>query len=126
MRARTHRSDYGSAYQPTTGRLRRPRRTISFISMITADANVLMRGRRQPRAGLPDAIASLAPISAFTGGEVSEDLLLRGLASWGTLLGTISLEIFGHLHNVVEEDPALRDAFFDHQMHQTAASMGLA
>ena len=79
-----------------------------------------------PEPVSPDAIASLAPISAFTGGEVSEDLLLRGLASWGTLLGTISLELFGHLHNVVEEDPALRDAFFDHQMHQTAASMGLA
>ena len=39
MRARTHRSDYGSAYQPTTGRLRR---MISFISMITGDAKVPM------------------------------------------------------------------------------------
>jgi AcrR family transcriptional regulator len=73
-----------------------------------------------------DAMASLAPISAFTGSQVSADLLLRGLASWGTLLGTISLELFGHLHDVVEEDPALRNAFFDHQMRQVAAGLGLA
>ena len=62
----------------------------------------------------------------FTGGQVSEDLLLRGLASWGTLLGSVSLELFGHLHNVVEEGADQRDAFFDHQMRQVAVGLGLA
>ena len=73
-----------------------------------------------------EVVASLAPMTAFTGGHVSQDLLLRGLASWGTLLGSVSLELFGHLHNVVEEDPALRSAFFDHQMRQVATGLGLA
>ena len=63
---------------------------------------------------------------AFTGELVSEDLLLRGLASWGTLLGTISLELFGHLHNVVDDDPEQRAAFFDHQMRRVATGLGLA
>jgi AcrR family transcriptional regulator len=73
-----------------------------------------------------EVVASLAPMTAFTGGQVSQDLLLRGLAAWGTLLGTISLELFGHLHNVVEEDPVQRSAFFDHQMRQVAVGLGLA
>ncbi|CAB4883254.1 unannotated protein [freshwater metagenome] len=57
---------------------------------------------------------------------MSDDLLLRGLASWATLLGTVSLELFGHLHNVVGEAPAERSVFFDHQMRHVAISLGLA
>jgi AcrR family transcriptional regulator len=70
--------------------------------------------------------ASIAPFRAFAAGRASDDLLLRGLASWATLLGTVSLELFGHLHNVVEEDDAARSAFFDHQMHQVAVGLGLS
>jgi len=81
-----------------------------------------------PQAAPVDPLVaeSLAPMVEFTGGQVSEDLLLRGLASWGTLLGSISLELFGHLHNVVEEGADQRDAFFDHQMRQVAVGLGLA
>jgi AcrR family transcriptional regulator len=80
-----------------------------------------------PAQTLPPAVAaSIAPFRAFAGGQASDDLLVRGLASWGTLLGTVSLELFGHLHNVVEEDPAARSAFFDHQMRQVATGLGLA
>ncbi len=80
-----------------------------------------------PAAPLPPAVAaSIAPFRDFAGGQASDDLLVRGLASWGTLLGTVSLELFGHLHNVVEEDPDARSAFFDHQMRQVAIGLGLA
>ena len=79
-----------------------------------------------PTESLPPAVAaSIAPFRDFAGGQASDDLLVRGLASWGTLLGTVSLELFGHLHNVVEEDAAARSAFFDHQMRQVAAGLGL-
>jgi hypothetical protein len=84
-------------------------------------------GAAGPADPLPPAVvASITPFREFAGGKVSDDLLLRGLASWGTLLGTVSLELFGHLHNVVEEDPAARAAFFDHQMRQVAIGLGLA
>lgn len=80
-----------------------------------------------PGRPLPPAVAaSIAPFREFAGGQASDDLLLRGLASWGTLLGTVSLELFGHLHNVVEEDHGARAAFFDHQMQQVAIGLGLA
>ena len=74
----------------------------------------------------PAVEQSIAPFRSFAGGQVSDDLLLRGLASWATLLGTVSLELFGHLHNVVGEAPAERSVFFDHQMRHVAISLGLA
>jgi AcrR family transcriptional regulator len=73
----------------------------------------------------PAVAASIAPFREFAAGQASDDLLLRGLASWGTLLGTVSLELFGHLHNVVE-DGSGRAAFFDHQMRRAAIGLGLA
>lgn len=84
-------------------------------------------GTAEPGPALPRAVAtSIAPFREFAGGRASDDLLLRGLASWATLLGTVSLELFGHLHNVVEEDESERSAFFDHQMRQVAVGLGLA
>ena len=73
-----------------------------------------------------DVAASIDPFRAFAEGRASDDLLLRGLSAWATLLGTVSLELFGHLHNVVEEDPDARAAFFDHQMREVAVGLGLA
>jgi AcrR family transcriptional regulator len=82
-------------------------------------------GAAPPVAALEPAVAaSIGPFREFAGGQASDDLLLRGLASWGTLLGTISLELFGHLHNVVAEEPEARDAFFAHQMRQVASGLG--
>jgi len=84
-------------------------------------------GAAPPPRPLPPAVAaSIAPFRDFAGGQASDDLLARGLASWGTLLGTVSLELFGHLHNVIEEDADARSAFFDHQMEQTAIGLGMA
>lgn len=84
-------------------------------------------GAAGPAAPLDAAVAaSIAPFREFADGQASDDRLVRGLASWATLLGTVSLELFGHLHNVVEEDRASRSAFFDHQMRQAAMSLGLA
>ena len=74
----------------------------------------------------PGVEQSIEPLREFAGGQVSGDLLLRGLASWATLLGTVSLELFGHLQNVVVEAPAERAAFFEHQMRQVAIGLGLA
>jgi len=74
----------------------------------------------------PSVAASIADMREFSGGLVSDDLLLRGLAAWSTLLGDISLELFGHLTNVVAEAARARTAFFDHQMRQVADGLGLS
>ena len=78
-----------------------------------------------PRPVDPAVASSIAAMRTFTGGLVSDDLLLRGLAAWSTLLGAISLELFGHLHNVVADGTRARKAYFEHQMGQVAEGLGL-
>ena len=74
----------------------------------------------------PAVVSSIDPMRDFAGGRTSDDLLLRGLASWATLLGTVSLELFGQFQNVISDDLEQRSAFFDHQMRQVATGLGLA
>ena len=45
---------------------------------------------------------------------VPDAVLSRGLAAWSQVLGTINLEMFGHLHNVIHD----YDAFFTLQMRR--------
>ncbi len=80
-----------------------------------------------PRAAdiAPAVRASIAPISSFVGGRITDDLMLRGLAAWSGLFGAVSFELYGHLHNVVADGPRARKAYFDHQMKQVATGLGL-
>ena len=48
---------------------------------------------------------------------VPDEVLSRTLLVWTTLFGTISYELFGHFHGVIED----YDAFFDHQMRRAGA-----
>jgi AcrR family transcriptional regulator len=50
------------------------------------------------------------------GDALSDELLTRVLLAWTAMFGTISFELFGHLHGIVED----YDAFFDHQMRRVA------
>lgn len=47
---------------------------------------------------------------------VSDEVLSRTLLAWSQLFGGVSLEMFGHLHNVIHD----YDAFFTFQMRRTA------
>jgi len=47
---------------------------------------------------------------------VSDEVLARALLAWTALFGTISYELFGHLHGVIDD----YDAFFDHEMRRLA------
>lgn len=84
-------------------------------------------GGRQPKPTpvAPVVSTAIADLRMFSGGLLSDDLLLRGLAAWSSLFGAISFELFGHLHNVVAEGPKYRKAYFDHQMRQVAGGLRL-
>ena len=47
---------------------------------------------------------------------VGDDVLSRSLMAWTQMFGTISYELFGHLHNVIND----YDAFFELQMGRAA------
>jgi len=69
----------------------------------------------------PAVSASIAPLHDFAGGLVSEDLMLRGLAAWSGLFGTVTFELFGQFHNVVEADRE----YFDVAARELGAFVGI-
>lgn len=88
----------------------------------------LTRSGRAPEPGeVPAPVASaVEPVLAVLGPSLSADLMLRGLAAWSALFGTVSFELFGHFHNVVASGPRARKAYFDEQMRRVATGLGLA
>jgi len=65
--------------------------------------------------------ASMAPISVFMDGRIGDERLARALMAWATLIGQISLELFGHLHQGVLD----YDAHFRRLMENAADDLGL-
>jgi len=64
---------------------------------------------------------ALAPISAMMDGRIGDERLARALMAWATLIGQISLELFGHLHQGVLD----YDAHFQRLMENVADDLGL-
>jgi hypothetical protein len=60
--------------------------------------------------------ADFAQLRALAANGVPDAVLSRTLAAWAQLFGGISLEMFGHLHNVIHD----YDAFFELQMRRAA------
>ena len=58
--------------------------------------------------------ADFAAVRSATAMDIPDGVLSRGLIAWAQLLGTIGLELFGHLHNVIHDD----DAFFQLQLQR--------
>lgn len=66
--------------------------------------------------------AALAPVAAFVGRPVAEERLVRAMLAWATLIGELTLELFGHLHNGVLD----YDAHFAQIVDRTAVDLGLS
>jgi AcrR family transcriptional regulator len=65
--------------------------------------------------------AGLAPVRGFVDPPFDDDTLARGLLAWSALFGTISLELFGHMHRGVLD----YDAHFAQVVDQLTADLGL-
>lgn len=60
------------------------------------------------RADVPKSLrADLARLRGQLGAEVSDAALTVGMTAWAAVMGAVNLELFGHLHNVVNEPGAL-------------------
>ena len=69
-------------------------------------------GLRMPRP----LHADMARLRDQVAPDVPDEVLARALLAWVAMFGSISYELFGHLHGVVDD----YDAYFDHQMRRTA------
>jgi AcrR family transcriptional regulator len=76
--------------------------------------------------GSPASRAALKPVRSFLDPQAPDALLQRGLLAWSSLFGTVSFELFGHLHNVIGEAPGDRDAFFADCVRRWTTQVGIA
>ena len=65
--------------------------------------------------------ADLRTIGEQAASAAGDAQLARGLMAWSELIGLISFELFGHLHNVIHDFKA----HFDFQMQGVGARLGL-
>lgn len=95
-----------------------PAARVSLAALrIVADG--VAAGEVDIRSARPIAKATrrdMAGLRAATSIELPDEVLLRVLLAWTTVFGTISFELFGHLHTVVED----YEAFFRHQVDRAA------
>jgi hypothetical protein len=63
----------------------------------------------------------LEALGAQIAPELSRQHVGRAVMAWSELIGMISFELFGHLHNVIHDYAA----HFDYQMRGVVAELGL-
>jgi len=112
-----------------------PAETVGPASRVSALLVQILADAAERRVALPGPAArepgqaarkAMAPLLAVLPAAITDAAILAGLMVWSALLGTISLELFGQLHNVIGESRADRDAFFDECVARWAAQIGLA
>ena len=94
-------------------------RTTTLLTTILAELHA--RGDVEERKVPRSVRAALAPVRSAIPADVPDDLVVRGLMAWTSMVGTITLEINGQFHNVIAE----MDEYYDHVMERTAEVLEL-
>jgi AcrR family transcriptional regulator len=126
--ARAHPDQYALIYGSPLPGYHAPVNTVSPAARVALVLVQVLADRLaqppspEPHQELSPALAiDLARLRAETFPLVPEPLLAAVLAAWTQLLGSISLELFGHLRNVVEDF----DALFEYEMELMVNHLGL-
>jgi AcrR family transcriptional regulator len=94
-------------------------------ALVRPVADAQRQGRlRPPAPGVESSAAldhALAPVHDALLADGATATVLRVLGSWATLIGIISLELFGHFHDTVSDTGLL----FEATMHDAALRIGL-
>ncbi len=120
--ALAHPNDYSLVYGSPVPGYRAPEATIApaeRVSLVAlriihdgVSSGEITRGAEVP---MPGAVRDdLTRINNLAELDLPAEVLARGLIVWTHLFGTISFELFGHLHNVIHD----YDAFFESQTEQ--------
>lgn len=118
--------EYALVYGSPVPGYRAPSDTIPPAMRVTGAAlrvvaDGLAAGEIDPRPRLPMPRAVKADLRALRDvvPDLPDDVLARTLEAWAALLGSLNLELFGHLHNVVSDF----DAYFAHQARRVALDL---
>lgn len=127
--ALAHPHDYALLYGSPVPGYAAPRATIGPATRVTRPLMALLvdaqaAGVRPPcdsRAVSRALHRAVGGVRDFSPGPVDDPLLLRGLAAWSTIFGTLSFELFGHFVGAVDDT----DRYFDHVVCMLAEDLGL-
>jgi AcrR family transcriptional regulator len=96
-------------------------RVTSRLLGLMADADAAGLELRSPKRQVPrKESAAFAPISEWAPG-ISDERMVRALMAWATVIGQLTLEMFGHLAQGVVD----HDAHFHHLLESLADDLGL-
>jgi AcrR family transcriptional regulator len=128
-----HPNDYALLYGSPVPGYEAPEETVAaanrvpaLLASITLEA--MAAGRLEPPAdsALPGpASAALEPIRGYFADATPEPLMLGMLMVWASLFGVLSFEVFGRFHQIIDDAPALRNAFFDECVRRWARGVGI-
>lgn len=83
------------------------RYTVVLVRILT---DMAAAGHRHTAAVPSSLRGDLARLRTTLASDAPDATLMVGMAAWSAVMGAISLELFGHLHNVVDQPGALFDA----------------
>ncbi len=119
--ALAHPHDYALLFGSPVPGYAAPRTTIEPATRVTRLVVRLLRDLQRAGATPPPLIETtptehraLAGVRAFAEAPLSDDLALRGLSAWSGLIGTLTLELFGHFVNAIDD----LDSYFDAMARQ--------
>ena len=107
-----------------------PEDTIGSASRIPALLVALLRDAGADGVPLPEepvepaVLAAMGPVVDFFADACPPETAVRALMAWTALLGSVSLQVFGHRHNVIADEGGAD--FFDGEVRRTAAFVGLS
>jgi AcrR family transcriptional regulator len=126
-----HPADFGLIYgTPVPGYAAPPDTIPAALRFTTVLTNLLIDAEAlgvRPVEGTPAVPLrravrdDLVGLAERAGMDVDPRLAARGLMAWSQLMGAITIELGGHLHNVID-DPV---GYFDHAMAVTGALLGV-
>jgi len=130
--ARAHPHEWGLVFGTPVPGYQAPEATVEpYVRVASAMVRPIVRasaeGRLRPsNAGThediaPALAAAVEPVRAGLFADMSPGLAIDAVEAWTTIIGFISLEVFGHWRNTIL-DPAV---FFDAMLRTTASSVGL-
>lgn len=128
--ARANRHEYALLFGSPIPGYAAPEDTVAPASRVpevlltlAGDAEARGAALGSPSRPLPRAAsASIAPISELFDTRVGDERLMRALMAWSTLIGAITLELFGHLENGVLD----YDVHYAQVCERLADDLGLA
>lgn len=128
-----HPQEYALVYGSPVPGYQAPQTTVAAATRVTALLSKLLQDAvaadpalaslAEPMGG--DVAVALRPTRPFVPDDVPNELLLRGLVAWTDLFGAVSMELFGHWHMVIDDDPQRRRAFFAEVMTRKGRHLGL-